>query len=279
MPKEPIRHTVAQSADGNWICCAIEPKYLRSKASYDRLKEGLQRVFCGDYLDFATAGKEVGEEHYRSFTEHYVFVKVKDYHKYIGRIKRFKQVSFVLNSYDTPDFVPDSEVYKFINQHREDVKGRLRFGELVTVLRGKHSKLTGVAWKYVGQNKYRVFFRFYTKSFFLIIDRANLESKDEFIDLRMACEKIPSVKRNLQKQVACDKLKKVSDFKCDYCGKVLKSSIGLTLHKKVCKQKITCDVCGKVLKTTLGLRLHKEACKKKTKKRKPNETNLRRRQH
>lgn len=159
-----------------WVCISIDIQYLKGNKSVDAIKSELTNIFGKDLCDVVIIADKLSEENYEMQLENYLFVKVRNYFTYIDKLRDNDMVFGVLDSYENPSFLTDEEVHKFKNSMQVKFSSveQLQEGDIVTVKEGYLKNLKGVIIKRLANNKCKVMFKLYTKSFTKTMFRSNL---------------------------------------------------------------------------------------------------------
>lgn len=159
-----------------WVCISIDIQYLKGNKSVDSIKSELTNIFDKDLCDVVIIADKLSEENYEMQLENYLFVKVKNYFAYIDKLRDNEMVFGVLDTYENPSFLTDEEVHKFKNsmQIKFNSVEQLQEGDIITVKEGYLKNLKGVIIKRLANNKCKVMFKLYTKSFAKTMFRSNL---------------------------------------------------------------------------------------------------------
>jgi hypothetical protein len=111
---------------------------------------------------------------YDGSEETYTFVKCRDYHSHLNRLRHSPAIKTVLTSFDSPCFLSDVEVKDFIDSANPVVDTReFHAGDVVQIKNGFLSNLVGLIIKPVGKSSYSVAFSFHIRKF-----RHHISAKD-----------------------------------------------------------------------------------------------------
>ena len=213
-----------------WVCLSIDIQYLKGDNFVDLIKAELVNIFGKDLCDIVIIADKLSDECYEMQLENYLFVKVNNYHSYIDRLRDSEMIFGVLDSYETPSFLSDDEVYKFKNsmQVKFGHMEQLQEGDIVCVKEGYLKNLKGVVIKALANNKFKVIFKLYTKSFIKTMWRNNLvlennisyvfrDHKKLLVKLLAPTSKLKKRKRNAYK--ICRTKHRKAGCKRKRCGK------------------------------------------------------------
>lgn len=155
----------------SWTCLLVTGK--RDPAV---IKTELESVFASDFNDFFVIMDGNGGE------DRYAFLDCDNYQGYVSDLRALTSVVAVLPSYDSPEFVPESEVDSFRQQVKERESRKYVHGDIVIVKRGYLKGLTGVVMRPVICGIYKVAFRFFTRSMSCAIHGQSLDFVENLFD-------------------------------------------------------------------------------------------------
>jgi len=158
-----------------WFCFQYNWQKVRGEEDVEAYLRGVvQSVFCDDFIDIVVAGERLDDDIYETISENYFFVKCKNYRKHTVNIKRSASVIRVLPALDTPNIVPESEIFSFI----QALSGGFdrftpSFGDIVQVRGGWLEKLVGIILE-IDEEQCAVWFKMYTKQMVEPVPTSNL---------------------------------------------------------------------------------------------------------
>ena len=148
--------------DDVWVCVLVSPSLYRKGEKALEIEMG--RIF-GDDLREIRAVKD--NDDVSEVEEYYSFVKCISYHDHIDSLVRSMVVRGVLDTYDNPTFLSESDVIQFVGDvEAETTPLTLTVGDIVEVKDGYLSGLTGIVSKVLGAGKFYVFFSFHIRNLY-----------------------------------------------------------------------------------------------------------------
>lgn len=149
-------HVSVADVEYKWICLLVNHNFLRRNSR--SVEDEARRVFGKDMLGFEIMPEPAEEL--------YAFVKVRDYPKYIEKLRQSSAVKSVLASFENPSLLSDVEVQEFIESATpiQDLR-QFRIGDVVRVQKGWLSNLVGMVVGISPRNKYSVLFKFHIRQF------------------------------------------------------------------------------------------------------------------
>lgn len=159
-----------------WICLSINQNAVKDGDLVKIIKEEINNIFEGDIIDTVIMCDKLSKEIFEMNCENYVFVKVKNYFQHIRQLKDSNIIFGVLDSYDNPTPIDESEVFKFKDSLKSKTNEEdLKEGDLVQIKEGYLKGLFGVVLeKQTSTGKYKVVFKFHTHLRTEVMFRKNL---------------------------------------------------------------------------------------------------------
>jgi transcription antitermination factor NusG len=147
------------------------------------LKDTVGQCFGDDLIDVVVMGEQLTESCVELSAENYVFVKCSDYFAHIPHLKACKAVYGVLESYDSPSFIPEEQVLEF-NKVVTDKHSpfSLKVGDVVRVRKGHFANLLGLVVQVLPGQLYVVLFKLFTKVVTEKMRRNNLKYEKSIFD-------------------------------------------------------------------------------------------------
>jgi hypothetical protein len=164
-----------------WICVLVSYRYLITHG-FDQLGELFTQLMGDDYIDHHPLDPSVEEADDTSSC--YVLLRCRSYKEYIGSFSSCPYLRGVLNSYkDVYELLPEeiSAIRKVptnvVKDHGHTINrtGFFMPGDIVHVKKGHLSHVQGIVVKHEKKNLYRVYFRFFMRSFNTTIDADMLD--------------------------------------------------------------------------------------------------------
>jgi len=166
-----------------WICVDVNLQQTKYTGLQEKIGKEAERIFGSDFLDLIVVGEDTGEEFSHTLC---VFLKCQNYFSHVRDLKQSPIIANVVQSFDKPHFVPSQEIKRFQVSVDGSFFQRLHFCDIVIVRSGYLQGLRGIVVSERQHDKYKVFFRFYTRCFTEIIHRNDLVfEKSLFADLRV----------------------------------------------------------------------------------------------
>lgn len=167
----------------HWVCLSINQNFVKDDL-VQTIKSEMDLIFGPDILDMEIMCDKLSKEHFEMNVENYLFVKVQNYFEHVRALKESNVIFGVLDSYDTPCWITEAEVYKF----RDSLKNKLneealQEGNLVQVKEGYLKGLKGVVLEHSRGERYKVFFKFHTYSKTETMWRKNLVYVSNIFDI------------------------------------------------------------------------------------------------
>ncbi len=148
-----------------WICLSINQNAIKEGDLVKIIREDIENVFGDDLLDTVILCDRLSKEIFEMNVENYVFVKVKNYFPHVKKMKDSNIIFGVLDSYDNPTPIDESEVFKFKDSLKsKSNEEELKVFDAVQVKEGYLKGLTGIVTEKpsVATGKYKVVFKFHT---------------------------------------------------------------------------------------------------------------------
>lgn len=190
---------MTSSENPMWVCLSINQNAIREGDLLQLLKKEMLSIFKEDMCEMVILCDKLSKEIFEMNVENYLFVKVKNYFNYVKALKDSNVIFGVLDSYDSPSFISESEVYKF----RDSLKHKfntdeLKNGDVVQIKEGFLKNLKGVVIDKINETKYKVMFKFHTHSMVETMYRKNLVYVSNIFDVDHIKERYTSYIREVK---------------------------------------------------------------------------------
>lgn len=188
------------SAEPRWVCLSLNQNAIREGDLLERIKREMQSIFKNDLHEMVVMCDKLSKEIFEMNVENYLFVKVANYFDHLKELKDNTLIFGVLDTYESPAYIPEEEVSKFRDsmKHKFNVDD-LKLGDVVTIKEGYLKNLKGVVMHLLKNGRYKVLFKFHTYSFVEIMYRKNLVYLSNIFDIEHIRQRYSLYVRNLQK--------------------------------------------------------------------------------
>jgi len=153
----------------------VDLNYIRRFGDFAMLETVLSRVYGDDLYDVVTMlGRRDGEVCYPS--EEYIFVRCCNYFDHLADLKITREIIGVLEAFDRPSPVPDSQIEQF-RKSSSPLGGELfllRVGDIVSVISGHCRHLKGIVVGAGQAGYYEVLFKLFSRVFTRLISSKDL---------------------------------------------------------------------------------------------------------
>lgn len=150
-----------------WVCLLVNHTFLRR--GEEVVQREIHKLLGSDFIDLSIVSDTNAEDVYG-------FLKCENYESHVERLARSSVVVSILPNYDNPHLLTDKEVQDFIKSARPPVSERdFIIGDVVKILSGNFSGLTGIIATVCGKGHYNVVFKFYLRNICIEIPGEQLE--------------------------------------------------------------------------------------------------------
>lgn len=177
-------------AGQGWICVIVRSNY--KNGDVPAYEHDIRAIFGADFIDLKTAfAKDKVSDDY------YSFIRCQNYEAHSAMLGRCGAIEKVVPSLNAPTYLSTREVDEFLGSVKKTGEETASFsvGDVVLVKAGFLKNLYGVVVA-EKRGKFKVFFKFYTRSFSETLSRPRLEYVAEVSSLVSEPRRVRSTRAN-----------------------------------------------------------------------------------
>ena len=156
-----------------WIALMVSATFRHGDR--DAMVGEVRSIFGNDLAEM----RLVDDEAMRSSGEYYCFVNISNYETHVDALMNSGAVCRVVPAYDRPHEFSELEVEAFGNSaDKAQIRGEFETGDMVLVKEGRLKGLYGIVFEILGEDRYSVAFKMYTRKFEEVVEAHSMEFVD-----------------------------------------------------------------------------------------------------
>ena len=156
-----------------WIALMVSSSFRHGDR--DVMVGELRSIFGNDLAEI----KFVDDEAMISSGEYYCFVRISEYNTHMDSLIGSAAVCRVVPAYDCPHEFTEDEIEAFgSSAKKSEIRGEFETGDMVKIKDGELKGLYGIIFEALGEDRYSVAFKMYTRGFEEVVEARSMEFVD-----------------------------------------------------------------------------------------------------
>lgn len=174
---------LSSSSSSQWLCMNANLNIVRQYGDFTPVERKLREIFGADFHDILVLNGGQLSASRLVLPEDYIFVNCSNYSCYKDDLKHCREIITVLESYDNPISIDESEIVKFKSATEDFIRGRgLEAGDVVIVESGHFQNLKGIVLGAYCPGHYSVLFKLFTRTITRVLAAEHLRYEQSIFD-------------------------------------------------------------------------------------------------